>query len=270
MKTTLTAFAAIALVLGTAACNEADTPETVAVSAVGNSIAGTWRGDPATAQTENGDSNYTLIDGKFTCNSCIPPYSTIADGEWKPMDRPGYDEIMVQIVDDKTVKSATRLKGRELSNATWTVSDDGSMLTQSFVDLDAEETTKGSMSMSRTAPAPAGAHAMSGGWKLAEYGEISEAALLFSYSLEGDTLSAKGNSESWSATLGGDAVPIEGNNAGTMVKVEKVGDNMYRETYTLEGEVVSVSEATIDGDKMTVVSTDPRDKSVFRYTATRK
>lgn len=270
MKTTLTAFAAITLALGTAACSGTETNETGAATTAGNSIAGTWRGDPATAQSENSISDYTLIDGEFTCNSCIPSYSTMADGQWKPMDRPGYDEMMVTVVDDKTVKSAVRLKGRELGNSTWTVSNDGSTLTQSFVNLDADETTEGSVSMSRTADAPAGAHAMSGGWQLAEYGEISEAALLFTYTLEGDTLSAKSNAESWSATLGGDAVPIKGNNAGTTVKVEKVGDSMYRETFTLDGEVVSISEVTIDGDTMNVVSTDPRDKSVFRYTATRQ
>lgn len=270
MKNTMTAFAAITLLLGTAGCNGADKSGAETAAFEGGSIAGTWRGDPATAQAENSDSNYTLIDGNFTCTSCIPPYSVVADGQWKPMDRPGYDEMMVQIVDDKTVKTSIRLKGRELANSTWTVNGDGSRMTQSFVNFDAGETTEGSMSMTRTADAPAGAHAMSGGWKLAEYGEISEAALLVTYTLEGDMLSANGLAESWSAKLGGDAVPIKGNNAGTTVKVEKVSDNMYRETYTLDGAVVSVSEMTIDGDTMTVVTTDPRDKSVFRYSAKRQ
>lgn len=270
MKTKMTALAAITLVLGTAGCNEAETATTEAAATTDNSIAGTWRGDPSTAQEEGDGSNFVLTDGKYTCNSCIPPFSVVADGEWQPMDRPGYDEMMVKVVDDKTVKTAVRLKGRELGNSTWTVSDDGATLMQAFVNSDGDEETKGSVSLSRTADAPAGAHAMSGGWKLAEYGEISEAALLFTYTLDGDTLSSKSVSESWSAKLGGEAVAIEGNNAGTTVKVEKVGDNMYRETFTLDGEVVGVSELTIDGDTMSIVSTDPRDKSVFRASAKRQ
>lgn len=270
MKTTITAFAAMTLALGAAACNDADATQAEAVATEGSSIAGTWRGDPATAQAENSDSNYTLADGKFTCNSCIPPYSTAADGQWQPMDRPGYDEMMVQIVDDSTVKTAVRLKGRELGNSTWSVSADGTKLSQTYVNLDADEATEGSMTMTRTADAPAGAHAMSGAWKLAEYGEISEAALLFTYTLDGDTLSAKGIGESWSAKLGGDAVAIEGDNAGTTVKAEKVSDTMYRETYMRDGAIVNVSERTIDGDTMTVVNTDPRDKSVFRFSAKRQ
>jgi hypothetical protein len=270
MKTTITAFAAITLALGTAGCSGADTSETQTAAVVDGSITGTWRGDPTTAQSENGDSNFTLIDGKFTCNSCLPPFSIVADGEWQPLDRPGSDEIMVKIVDDKTVMTATRLKGRDLGNSTYKVSDDGSSLTQTYADLSAAEATEGSMSMTRTAAAPAGAHALSGGWKLAAYGEISEAALLFTYNLDGEKLSAKGNGASWTATLGGTPVAIEGDNAGTTVKVEKLSANMYRQTYIQGGEVVNVSEMTLDGDTMSVVNTDPRDNSVFRYTAKRQ
>ncbi len=215
-------------------------------------------------------SKFTLIDGEFTCNSCIPPYSTTADGQWQPMDRPGFDEMKVEVVDDKTVKNSFRFNGRELGGSTWTVSDDGSSLTQLFVNLDAEEATEGTMVMSRTAEAPKGAHAISGGWALAEYGEISEAALLSTYTLKGDTVSNTYNSGSWSATLGGDPVAIEGSESGTMVKVEKVSDNVYRETYILDDKVVSIDDMTIDGDTMSVVRSDPRDNSIFRYTATRQ
>jgi hypothetical protein len=270
MNTTMTAFAALTLVLGTAACSGAATSDTETTAKTSNTISGTWKGDPATAQAENSDSNFTLIDGEFTCNSCIPTYSTKADGQWQPIDRPGYDEMKVEVVDDNTVKTSIRFKGRELGGSTWTVSDDGSTLTQSFVNLDAEETTNGTVSMSRTADAPKGAHAMSGGWKLAEYGEISDAALLNTYTLEGDTVSNSYNGGSWSAKLGGDPVAIKGSESGTMVKVEKVSDNVYRETYILDNKTVDVTEMTIDGNTMSVVSTDPRDNSVFRYTAMRQ
>ena len=270
MKTTMTAIAAITLMLGTAACSEAATNDRNAMATTDGTIAGTWKGDPATAQAENDDSSFTLIDGEFTCNSCIPNYSAAADGQWQSVDLPGADEVKFEVVNDRTIKSAVRFEGRELGNSTWTVSADGSTLTQSFVNADGDERTEGTVSMSRTADAPQGAHAMSGGWALAEYGEISEAALLTSYTLEGDTVSSKYNGGSWSATLGGDPVAIEGSESGTMVKVEKVSDNVYRETYILDGEVVSVDDMTINGDTMSVVSTDPRDNSVFRYTSARQ
>lgn len=268
MKTIMTALAVTTLVLGTAACSGPANTETEI--ATDSSIAGTWRGDPSTAQAENADSNYTLIDGAFTCNSCIPPFTTLANGEWQVVDRPGSDEQMIEVIDDRTIKSSTRFEGRDLGNSTWMVSEDGSTMTQTFVNLDGEVQTEGSISLSRTADAPEGAHAMSGGWALAEYGDISEAGLLTTYSLDGDTLSSSYNGGSWSAVIGGDPVAIEGSESGTMVSVEKTTENTYRETYTLDGTVVGVAEMTIEGDTMSIVSTDPRDESVFRYTATRQ
>lgn len=270
MKATMTALAAFTLMLGTAACSDAATDDTNSMATTDGTIAGTWKGDPATAQAENSDSNFTLIDGEFMCNSCIPTYSVAADGRWQTVDLPGADEMKFEVVNANTVKSSVRFEGRELANSTWTVSDDGSTLTQSFVNADGDERTEGTMSMSRTAAAPAGAHGMSGGWALAEYGEISEAALLTSYTLKGDTVTSKYNGGSWSATLGGDPVAIEGSESGTMVRIEKVSDNVYRETYILDGEVVSVDDMTINGDTMSVVRTDPRDNSVFRYSSARQ
>lgn len=265
MKKMITAVAAATLMLGTAACSGEATNE-----ASDGSLAGTWRGDPDTASSENGDSNFTLVGTEFTCNSCLPPYTATADGEWQEMDRPGMDEMMIEVVDDMTIKTAFRFEGRDLGSSTWTVGDDGSTMTQTFVNLDAEEQTEGTVILSRTEDGPEGSHAMSGGWTLSEYGEISEAALLTTYAVDGDTVTVSFNGGGWTATLGGDAVPIEGNESGVMVAIESTGDNAYRETYTRGEDVVNVSEITIDGDTMSVVSTDPRDDSVFRYSASRQ
>lgn len=267
MKKMMTALAAVTLVLGAAACtSEPDDTEATASSG----IAGTWKADPASAESVNDNRNFMLMGDQFTCNSCIPPYSTTANGEWQKVDRPGTDEVMIEIVDDKTIKSSFRFEGRDLANSTWTVSEDGNSMMQSFVDLDGEETTEGNLTLTRVGDAPEGAHAVSGEWTLSEYGEISEAALLFTYSLDGDTLTSSGNGEGWSAVIGGEPVAIEGSESGVMVQVEKTGDNNYRETYTRDGEVISVSDIAIDGNTMSATSTDPRDNSVFTFSASRQ
>lgn len=270
MKTAITAFAIHTLMLGTAACYGGATSEIKSASTARNTISGTWKIDTSTAKAENSDSKFTLIDGRFTCSSCVPPYSIIADGLWKPMVRPSFDEMKVEVVDDTTIKSAIRLKGRELSELAWTVSKDGSSLTQSFVSLQGEEKTEGSVSMNRTADAPEGAHPVSGSWALAEVGEMSDASLLSTYTLEGDIFSTKSNAGNWSARLGGAPVVIEGSGSGSKAKVEKVSDNVYRVTYILGDEVVNVTEKTVKGDTLSVVRTDPRDNSVFRYIAIRQ
>ena len=68
----------------------------------------------------------------------------------------------------------------------------------------------------------------------------------------------------------GHAVAIQGDNSGTMVAVEKTGDNSYRETYSRDGETLSVTELTVEGDKLKGVSTDSRDGSKVTWTATRQ
>ncbi len=274
MRKMMTALAAVTLAMGITACaGEADTADTAAdttANAEAGSIAGTWRANVDTAQSENDTASFLLTGDTFTCDSCLPAYSMTADGEWQEVDRPGSDSAMMQIVDANTVKSAGRLKGKDLGSSVWTVSADGKTMTQSFTNLDGKEKTTGSRNFTRAAAGPDGAHLISGDWTPAEYGEVSESALIFTYAIDGDTIISTGNSGGYTATLGGDAVTPEGDETGGTLKVEKISDNVYRETYSRDGEVINVTEMTVAGDTMTSVSTDPRDGSVFRYTATKQ
>jgi len=269
MKKMMTAIAAFTLVAGTAACTPAGTEE-AAEAAQGAGLAGTWKANVDSAESKNNISNLVLADGQYTCNSCIPPYSTAANGEWQDVDRPGVDQIMFEIVDENTVKSATRFEGEDLGTSTWTVSEDGQTMKQEFVNLRGDESTKGDLTLARVGPAPDGSHAISGEWDLAEYGDISDSALMTTYAIDGDSITVTYNTGGFTATLGGEAVAMDGDNSGTLVAAEKTGDNIYRETYTRDGETVSVVETTVDGNTLSIVSKDPRDNSEFRYTATRQ
>jgi len=267
MKRLITAaFAASTLVLGVTACSEG--AETEAAAEAG-SIAGNWRVNVDSAQFENDNRDYVLADGTFNCNSCLPPYSVTADGTWQTIDRPGADGQMIEIVDDNTVKMATRLGDKELGNSTWTVSEDGQTLTLEFNDLSGDEPVAGKGSFTRTAAGPDGAHAVSGKWTSAGIESIDEAGLIFSYGLDGDQITNSGNGNGYTATLGGEAVAVEGSNSNVMVAVERT-DTGYRETYTRDGEVLSITELSVDGDTLSGVSTDPRDNSTVRWTASRQ
>ena len=267
MKKMMTALAAFTLVLGTAACNGgADTEE----AASDGTIAGTWKADPGSAQAQNDNRNFVLADGEYTCNSCLPPFSMTANGEWQDVDRPGVDQIMIEVVDDNTVRTAARFEGRDLGATTWTVSEDGNSMKQEFVNMDGEVETTGDLTLTRVAAGPEGSHAMSGEWELGEYGELSDEALTFTYALDGDTLTSSSNGGGWTATFGGDPVAIEGDESGGMIQVERTGDNSHRETYTRDGEVIGITDVVVDGDTVTFTSTDPRDESVFSFTAARQ
>lgn len=263
MKKLMTAAIAATLALGVTACKDMSEADSA-------SIAGSWKANVDSAEFENDNRDYVLADGVFDCRSCLPPYQVAADGEWQTIDRPGADGQMIEIVDDNTIKMATRLGEKELGNSTWTVSEDGTTLNLTFTNLSGDEPVNGASSFTRTEAGPDGSHAMSGKWTSNGIESLDDAGLVFGYTLDGDQYGSTGNGTSFTATLGGEPVAIEGNNSNVMVAVERNGENGYRETYTRDGEVLSVLELTVDGDTMSAVSTDPRDNSVVRWTATRQ
>ncbi len=73
MKKMMTAFAAISLAMGVAACGDNDEAEVVEAASDGT-ISGDWLADVDSAQIENDNRDYMLSDGTFACNSCTPPY----------------------------------------------------------------------------------------------------------------------------------------------------------------------------------------------------
>lgn len=267
MRKMMAALAATTMMLGVSACGEMAGTE---ASAEAGSIAGSWKANVDSAQFENDNRNYVLADGTFDCKSCLPPYQVAADGEWQTVDRPGYDGQKIEIVDDSTVNSAVRRGDKDLGNSTWTVSEDGQSMTIAFNDVSGDEPVTGSTIYTRTSAGPDGSHAVSGEWTVSDIGEISDAGLLFEYTLDGDQYGSSGNGTSFTATLGGDPVAIEGDESNLMVAVEQTEGGGYRETYTRDGEVLSVLDLTVDGDTMSAVSSDPRDNSVVRWTATRQ
>ncbi len=267
MRKMMTALAAVTMSMGMAACGEA--PETE-VAAEEGGIAGTWKVDLDSASFENDNRNFTLADGQFQCDSCTPPYGYAANGEWQTVDRPGVDSQMIEVVDDNTVKFASRLGDTDLGGATWTLSEDGQTATAEWTDLGGDTPVTGKTMYTRTAAGAEGSHAMSGEWAVSDVADINDEGLTFTYAVDGDTLTSTGNGDSWTATFGGDPVAIEGSDSGVMVAVERLSDNSFRETYSRDGETLSSTDITIDGNTLSGVSSGARDGSVVRWTATRQ
>jgi hypothetical protein len=268
---------AIAATLSLLAVGCAETGETgeadadaMAETADARSINGTWKIDVNSATWENATERYLLQGGTYTCESCIPPYSVTADGEWQDVDRPGTDSEMVEVVDERTVRFASRLNGEEMGSSTSTVSEDGQTLVVEFTSLRGDAPVSGTLNFSRAEAAPEGAHAVSGAWQVADISSMSDEGLTATITVDGDQYTNSGNGQSFTATLGGDPVAIEGDEAGGMVAVERLGEYGYRETYSLDGETTGIVELTVGEDgTLSAVATDPRDDSVVRWSATR-
>src|SRR5271166_1774624 len=91
---------------------------------------GTWKVDLSQAKFPKKPDEYLLKDGMYECKTCKPEIKVKADGEFQPVSgHPYYDKMMVKVVDDKHVDSASTKDGKDVYKETRTVSDDGETTT---------------------------------------------------------------------------------------------------------------------------------------------
>ncbi|HEX5239345.1 MAG TPA: hypothetical protein VFW39_12890 [Sphingomicrobium sp.] len=250
-----------------AATENASTP-----AAAANSIDGTWKADVTTAKWDQKPEQYLLQNGKYDCKSCTPPWSVPADGAFHPIaGNPYVDQVSIKVVDDKTVQQENKLKGRDTGGATLKVSADGNTLGIDFKDMTnpSGPPSTGHVDETRVAPAPAGAHAISGSWKPAKAQNVNAETLTTTFKTDDDMLHMSSPSgSSYDAKLDGSDTPIKGDVAGTTASVKKLSDGSYQETDKRGGKVVSVTTFTVGSDgKLNVVSENKENGSKFSYSA---
>src|SRR5215472_52461 len=91
----------------------------------------------------------------------------MADGSDQKVPVTGYwDTVSVRIVDDRTVEIISKKAGKPMYTETDTVSADDNTLTQVMKDTTEAEAVTFESDFRRIAPAPAGAHAVSGSWQV--------------------------------------------------------------------------------------------------------
>ena len=282
MSKTITAALAAASLIALVGCrqttvssNEAgDTAaENTTATASGEGINGTWKADIDSVQFDQKPDEYLLQAGQYSCKSCVPPVTIPADGAFHPIKAPYADELAVKVVDDHNITRTSKKGGRQVGETKVTISADGNTMTGSFTDtaVAGAPAGTGQYTETRVGPAPAGAHAVSGQWKPTKLANFNPESLTIAFNVQGDTVHFSSPSGySYDAKLGGPAVPIKGDNAGTMASVKKVGENSYEETDTRDGKVVGIGTFTVGADgKLHVVNQDKTNGSTTKWTATR-
>lgn len=269
---TCTAIAA-ALVFSTAACKQQESAgnEAASTEAAGDIsvLSGTWKTDKDSVKFEQKPDEFALKDGTYNCTTCIPPLTVAADGQFHDVTgRPYADRMSVKAADDKTIEIHSKKGGKEVSSLTMSVSADGNTLTRKFHDATVTPAIDGSSTSTRAGPAPAGAHAASGQWTPNQVNDYSEEALSATYTIDGNKVTWAGQGQTYTAELGGPAVPVTGDLGGTTVTVSQEGNGL-KETFSRDGKVVNETVTTVsaDGKTATWVSFDPRDGSKVTGTA---
>ena len=281
MRSTIIAALAATSLLTLSACRQAATDENVAsgnaeapaVAATG--IDGTWKADLSSVQLDQKPDQLLLKAGQFSCATCTPPLTLAADGAFHAVTgRPYADQISIKVDDDHNVTRANQKGGRVTGETKYSVSGDGKTLTVSFTDSSTPNAkpVTGNYTETRVAAAPAGAHAISGSWKLDKYNNVSDEGLTVTYKVDGDTLHMSSPAgQSYDAKLDGTDTPIKGDVGGTTASVKKLGESIYQETDKRGGKVVGVYTFSVGADgKLNVVSEDKLAGSTMKYTADRQ
>jgi hypothetical protein len=227
-----------------------------------SSFDGTWKVDVNKAQFPQKPDVYVLQDGMYHCKTCVPPIDVKADGQdQKVTGHPYYDTISIKVVDDRTVEETEKKGGKVVATSKTTVSPEGTTATVEFSDETASNggPVTGRAEIMRVAKGPAGSQAISGSWRTKKVEDISDNGLMFTYKVEGDTLSMSSpTGQSYTAKLDGTDAPFKGDPGTTSVSVKRLSKDTLEETDKRDGKVISVARITVapDGKTMSVAVTD--------------
>lgn len=276
MKHVFITATAFALIASLAACKQDAATDTAATSAVAaaTGIDGTWVIDLASVKMSGKPVDLLLKDGKYSCNSCVPPLTVAADGAFHAVTGLDYaDEFSVKVDSPNQVTTAGKKGGLAMGSTVFTVSADGKTLTRSFTDTSIKggKPVTGTSTLDRIGDAPAGAHAMSGKWNCGKFENYSAEGLTTTFASTADTLKVtSADGTSFDAKLDGSDTPITGDPAGATVSVTKTGDNAWHMVTKVKGKEVNSSDMTLDGDMLRTTNTDTATGNKTSYDAKRK
>ena len=188
-----------------------------------------------------------------------------ADGKDQKVPVTGYwDTVSVRIVDEHTVEVTSKKAGKPMFMETDTVSPDGNTLTQVMKDMTEAETVTFESVFRRIAPAPSGAHAVSGSWQIFKQSRSANSTII-TYKCTSQGFSAETPlGEKFDAKFDGKFYLIEDDPAHTMVAVKRIAANTVEMTNQRDGKVVFVVrlEVTPDGKAIHASSESKEDGSV--------
>lgn len=241
-----------------------------------NPFDGTWKVDLDKVHTPKKPDVLVLRNGMFECRTCAPPIDIKADGQdQKVAGNPYFDTMALKVVDDRTIDRTERKDGRVVLTARTTVAADGKTAAFEFTDNTSSNgaTVTGKGNMIRVAKGPAGSHAVSGSWRTASYGDVSDNGLSFTYRVDGNKVSmTTPTGQSYEATFNGADAPYGGDPGTSSISVTKLGKNVIRETAKRNGKVVSVSTLTVaaDGKTMNITASDKLHGTTMSLVAVRQ
>ena len=237
---------------------------------------GRWVDELKTQMGEAGFDTYLVSNGIYECGSCRPPRSYPADGRMRPVagDRSVISES-VAIPGPRTMVTRT-VDGEMTRVTTMTVAPNG--LTATYVFLDQwpglKKRLRTEYLAKRVAPAPAGAHAVSGSWLGVRYVEVPEEYRSVDLrETNGQFTRSNFRHGHYTARIGGPAVAVTGDGKNIYKALIRAPDARTRiETILLNDKAVVVRTYSLSAGGKSMVTTvrQPQDGSTFTTTSHRE
>ncbi len=241
-----------------------------------SSFDGRWVDDLKTQMGEAGSDVYLVASGIYKCDSCSPPRAYPADGKARAVAGDTYAKSeSVTVVGPRTM--VTRIVGPDMTReTTMTVAPDDKSATYVSLDQWPGKPTRlrTEYLAKRTAPAPAGANAVSGSWLGVAYVAVPEEYRSVELK-EADGRFSRSNFRHghYTAEIGGPAAPLTGDGQDIYQATIRAPDARTRvESILRDGKLVIVRTYSLsaDGKSMETAVRDPMDGHIFRTTSYRK
>jgi hypothetical protein len=218
---------------------------------------GTWKLRPDSVKSTGNPDVMVVADGMYTCASCVPEVKVKADGtDQKVTGHAYYDTVAVTVLSPTSVQISEKKAGKPSVDLTYSVSADGKTLTGKLVDHTGAKTANQTLTATRVAAGPAGAHAVSGSWQGGPITAADEAASTFHLGMTADGFSLKWNGQSYDAKFDGKEYPMVGDPGHTRVTLRKIDDNNVEETDYRMGKKTDEIHLAAAPDGKTVAVTD--------------
>jgi hypothetical protein len=209
---------------------------------------GTWRMDIENAKLPTKPVVISVMNGIYSCSTCVPPEQVKADGaDQKIAGSPYVDTVAVTLTGDHAMRVVEKKAGKVVDDETRSLSADGK--TMSFDETSTSlanglvTTSKGSLT--RVAAGPAGSAPMSGDWRITHISASGNARVM-TYKLAGKALSfSMPTGESFTATIDGPEAPFKGDPGTDTVSIKRISATTLQETDKKDGKVVFIGKMSV-------------------------
>lgn len=228
-----------------------------AVALASSAFDGTWKTRMDSMKVTGKADQFEVLDGVYTCSSCVPEIKVKADGtDQKVEGHDYYDTVAVTVVSPATIHIVEKLGGKQTFSISWEASTDGKTLSGKFQDHTGAQVANGTFIETRKAAGPAGSHRISGSWQPEQLHEANEATRTFGYQMTNDQFSMHWNGQSYNARFDGKQYPVHNDPGKTMVTLKRLDDHTVMETDSRNGKVTDEIHLAAAKDGKTIEVTD--------------